>query len=251
MSFHALLGRQHFTALFLASDSFCLLVQDNPHGVGEEAIQVSSWGWALSIHCFLAWRIDFKNCVVKSSFSSHLNVSPFLSSYNFCSRHWNWDIPLWRFSSISLGGWRPPFHSPPRSSSTFYTHSPFLGRNGEGLLLMLSCPLCVCKCFHCRVKLWTLFSIGAEVWVRHWFCTVCFRKKASSPLLGSPSYSSCPGLDGTDWNRKLKTTSQEQKHPTKPGPINSATTKWQKSYWRPTRCQTVTGTEDLLGTRLW
>lgn len=156
MSFHALLGRQHFTALFLTSDSFCLLVQDNPHGVGEEAIQVSSWGWALSIHCFLAWQIDFKNCVVKSSFSSHLNVSPFLSSYNFCSRHWNWDIPPWRFSSVSLGGWRPPFCSPPRSPSTFYTHSPFLGRNG-------------------KVYSWCclVLSVSANVFTAVWSCELC------------------------------------------------------------------------------
>lgn len=156
MSSQALLGRQHFTALFLVSDSFCLLIQDSPHGVGGEAIQVSSWGWALSIHCFSAWQSDFKNCVVKSSFSSHLSVSPFLSSYNFCSRHWNWDIPSWRSSSVSLGGWRPPFRSPPHSPSSCYSHCPFLGRNGK----VYSCCCLV-------------LSVSANVFTAVWSYALC------------------------------------------------------------------------------
>lgn len=121
----------------------------------------------------------------------------------------------------------------------------------ESLLLLLSCPLRVGKYFHYRVELRILFSFGVGVWGRRWFCTVCFQKKASSRLLGALSYSSYPELDRTDWNSKLNTASQKQKHLTKPGPINSATTKWQKSYWRSTRCQTVILTEDLLHTKLW
>lgn len=156
MSSHALLRGQRFTALFVASDSFCLLFQDNPHGVGEEAIQVSSWSWAPSIHCFSSWQSYFENGFVKSSFSSPLNVSLFLSSYNSCSQHWNWGIPPWRSSSVSLGGQRPPFRSPPHSPSVCYSHSPFLGHTGKAY--SCCCPVLsmsanvftiVCSCAFC------------------------------------------------------------------------------------------------------
>lgn len=179
--FSCLVGRTKFYST-LSSLGFLLSpLPGQSHCVGEEAIQVSSWSWAPSIHCFSAWQSYFENGFVKSNFSSPLSVSPFLSSYNLCSWHWNWGIPPWRSSSVSLGGWRPPFRSLPHSPSTCNSHSLFLGHTAAVLS-----SLCL-QMFSLSMGLCTLFSFGVGVWGRCWFCTVCCRKKASSPLLGALS----------------------------------------------------------------
>lgn len=126
MSSHALLGGRRFTALFLALDCFCLLFQDNPHGVGEEAIHMSSWGWAPSSHCFSAWQTDFENGFVKSSFLL------LWMSHHFCLLIiYVHDTGIEAFAFRLL-----------QSLSISWPH-------WEGLLLLLPCPLHVCKCFHC------------------------------------------------------------------------------------------------------
>lgn len=113
----ALSRRQHFLALFLASDlrsvaSSRMIPKLWARRQYRCLIRAGHLAFIYFQHGEVFWR------TVLWSFSSHWNASPCLPLYSLCSPQRDWvSVPLCRPSSSFLSGWRAPFLSPPHSPS--------------------------------------------------------------------------------------------------------------------------------------